>query len=496
MIPPGTKKKPAAPAAPIPVPAPEATDGGYRLPRPQPGADGEVAEPFDPRRILGLLIAYWWIILLFVLAGSGAGAAYCVLATPRFRSYCFYEIYSETILDIGRASAGELQTRNIRRQMMILESEILGGRVKNKLTPEWDSRISDMEALTRVRGAKGRPGSVMQITVDSIDEDYGLEYLRELIATYAEMRKVEEMTANERALRSLRLEKMRLGNELDDARQRLLEFKARHQLLMAGIQADYDRQYLDNVLQRVNALRMERAMIGMQLRALEGANAPTAQDVLALTMEAHAGTPGLGGTGAAPLMIAGGLPGATASGQQPGPAMLPQALGVAQTGNWEKYEGELARLQALYSDNLENYKPAHPAMLALEQQIDSVKRSIEFESEIAKRRLQARFDALKIQEDALDNLTKGWQRSESDLGVTEQAEFEDMESEVEQLKNLVKTVGERIIDVSAQSAESLITRLVAEPKSQGQVWPMTLGIVGGSVGGGLTLGVMFALMLF
>jgi capsular exopolysaccharide synthesis family protein len=150
-----------------------------------------------------------------------------------------------------------------------------------------------------------------------------------------------------------------------------------------------------------------------------------------------------------------------------------------------------------YNNKLKQYKPTHPVMLRLQQEIETTKQNIEFESEIARRRLQARFEALRIQEDALDRITSGWQVDKSlDLSIAQQSEHDSLQREVARLSKLVDKVANTIIDVSAQSSESLVTRLLLQPRSLGQVWPKTPIIILGSIGGSLGAGVLLALALF
>ena len=79
-------------SSPAPV-MPGRPEGGYRVPREED--KGGQGEQFDPRRILGIMLSYWWLILLIVLVGTGGGVAYCFLASPKYRAVCQYEIFSE-----------------------------------------------------------------------------------------------------------------------------------------------------------------------------------------------------------------------------------------------------------------------------------------------------------------------------------------------------------------------------------------------------------------
>ncbi|MCF7855141.1 MAG: hypothetical protein K9N51_10115, partial [Candidatus Pacebacteria bacterium] len=267
----------------------EPSPKGYRVPRGD--ADGEsTATTFDIRQIIGLCLTYWWLILLLAIMGTAGGVAYCFLARPSYQAMCRYEIFSEHMLAVGEASTMERQTRQLGRQMMLIQSDSLRNRVANKLAPEWEAKVQELKPEVNIR----RNGTVLYVYAETDNEEYAVAFLKELIAQYEEMRRMEEMTANESALRRLRLEKMRLENEWQDSKQRLVAFRERHQLRQIAQQYEYDQKFIDKLLQRQQSLRTERAMIGIQLRALKDADAPTVQDVLALSLEAHGATSGQG----------------------------------------------------------------------------------------------------------------------------------------------------------------------------------------------------------
>ncbi|MCF7853208.1 MAG: polysaccharide biosynthesis tyrosine autokinase, partial [Candidatus Pacebacteria bacterium] len=262
----------------------------------------------------------------------------------------------------------------------------------------------------------------------------------------------------------------------------------------------------DKLLQRQQSLRTERAMIGIQLRALKDADAPTVQDELALSLEAHGATSGqgTGGGGSQPLTTAAdtntaageeGQTASTSEGESEQTA-VPRFSGLGQTSHWEQMEFAISQLQALYDKRLDTYKPEHPVMVKLRTNIHQAKESIKFQSELARRRLQARYNALKIQQEALSDVTQGWAGPQQDLTIAEASEYRDLQQEVERLGKLVSSIAHRIIDVSAQSGESLITRMVAEPAGIGQVWPKPMIVVPASFAGAFGVGVGLAFLLF
>lgn len=156
-------QNPASPRGEHQVPAPGGPGYGrpgygYGAPPQAAGDDGE-NEQFDPRQFIGLFFSYWWLILLFVLLGVGSAAAYCILGTPKYRAQCRYEIVDEKILRFGTFSTEETMTRQMDRQVMLLQSDVLKSQVRNKLKSAFESRLHDLD--TKVVVMRGRPGTVL-----------------------------------------------------------------------------------------------------------------------------------------------------------------------------------------------------------------------------------------------------------------------------------------------------------------------------------------------
>lgn len=460
-------------------------------------APPEEINKFDPRKFIGLALAYWWLIMLFVLIGAGGGAAYCVLGTPKFRAACQYQVFVEKALTHGMETTLEQRSRELGRQMTMINSEILKNRVRNKLAPEWENRLPNRTVEVSVVKAKHTP--VLTITANAANEEYAVAFLRELIAGYEEIRKLDELEATERSLRSLRMEKDRLQNELTDARERLKEFQQRHNLKISSMRSQYEEQRLTNLMGRMNSLQMEASMIESQLNALRDANTATINDVMTLTMETHAVAGGTDAPAAAsPESSAATSDLPNGGGGDSDALRLPAAIlgGNWHGRGWERYEERLARLEAAYHEKLKHYKPTHPAMGMIKQQIAQVRKDIEFESELARRRLQARYDALKIQKEALETAIGGWRNAYNNLTIADAAQLSEIQGEVMRMSGLVGQLSNKIIDVASKSTEAIITQLIAEPRGRGQIWPQPLKIMGASTGGAAAIGIGLAFAFF
>ena len=502
MKPPSDKKKNGQTADPPTPPVPTASEapsgesrqpGYYHAPPNDPRQQGT---GFDPRMILILVATYWWIILLFLVLGVGASVTYVLLATPKYMVRCQYQIYSERLLEVGTTSTQEAETRRRSREVM-LRSAVLRDQVINKLRPEWDQRVSNLNPDLYVE--RGNPGTVLVIRAKTVDKDYGLAFLQELTVAYEQQRKLEETRARERAMRGLRLEKRRREDELRDARQRLMEFTKRHELKLQQMEQALDQTFLNNLMKRANTLQMERTMIEMQLQALEGADAPTVQDVLSLTMEAHAPSERAVSNQGSPLATSeesARSDNGRATASEFAKRRMVEATGledVRYAGQWRNLEQTLAQLQTRYDQYLRRFKPGHPEMEDLKQRMAQVHEAIQFESDIAKRRLRARHEALQVQENAIKQMAKSWETGENTLTLSQQIEYGNLRSEVGRLQTFSNQISDRLIDVAAKSGDPLITQMVQEPTVEGQTWPKPIPIVGGSAAG--SLGFAFALAL-
>lgn len=490
------------------VPADSVSESSERAPEAHDNTGGHKSPPqelnkFDPRRIVGLIVAYWWLITLFALIGAAAGAAYCVLGSPKFQAVCRYQIYVERALDIGAQTTAETQSRQLSRQIAILQSEVLKNRVKGKLAPKYKNQLRgslDVE----VKVIKDRRSPILNIFVDAPDEDYAVAFLGELLRSYEAMRRSEDIDATDRSLRSLRREKTRLETELQDARGRLRDFQTRHNLKVTRARSAQEEKRFEGLVSRLSALRMESTMIATQLEALQNANTETINNVIQLTMETHGGTEGRVPTAVSPAVTAGATDAGDDAGMETDTSGERSAVGLPtavlgtnyRNRNWELYEERLARLEGRYQDKLKYYKPDHPAMGKLKQQIAQVRKDIEFESELARRRLQARYDALKIQQEALNESINTWKNEYNTLSIADASRLSQIQSEISRLQRHVGQFTTKIIDMASKSSDAIVTRVIADPKGRGKIWPKPLLVVGGSTGVTAAVGIGLAFMLF
>lgn len=452
----------------------------------------EEEERFDPRQYLAVLFSHWWLVLLVFVLGTAAGAAYCYLAAPVYRAVCRYEIFQDESLQIGQSSTFEKMQQRIGRHTLVMKSATLKNQVIDELLPEWGHRLlpDQLEPKLEIEAVRESYGSMVDISVDAASGDYALDYLATMLKGFQRIRKSEGAQVNESALGNLRNEQSLLAGQLEDAQEALLEFQQKHDIRLTEAREQMDDQFMANLIQRQNTLRMERTILESQFPFLENANTATIRDVLALTMETHAAT---SGGGSRPRV------GARTNGSGvdalPVPAAGSQQSAWPERVDWQSQEERVASLEAEYEDKLKVYKPGHPKMVELNRLVEEARRNLSLKAEVALKRLKARYEALKMQENALNEAAGAW-KQDFHLSTSEQAEHENLLSKAEHLKKLHDQVYSRILDSSASNVDKHFTRTVEAPHlKEGMIWPNKLKIMAAAVVAALGLGVGLAFAL-
>lgn len=450
-------------------------------------------ERSDPRRYFAVIVSHWWVILLTLLLSTAVGAYIVVTATQRYRAVCRCEILMNEQAQLSASSnsfAPAATPETLARQRSRLSAIITGSTIRNQVGELLSSRYKgiglNLDVDISVKPVR-EVESMLDISVDAATSDYAIAYMKELLDQYQTALKNRTLESNQNKLRSLWEEEQRLADEKDAAQKTIQDFQKEHNIQFSEAKRQFDDAFLAGLVQRQNAIRMERTMLEAQFPAIRQANAITIENVLRLTEGTHESimpTQGINQDNPAGASLATIGRRDTAQG----------ATATAVAATWEQQEELVARLEAEKRDMLLQYKPEHPKMLELDRIIAAAKRELRFGAETAIKRLQARYDALKIQETALEDSAKAW-KSELNLSVQDRATYDNKRAELEHLTKLHDQVYARIIDIKAQNADATYNHMVEAPHAVGIVWPNKPLIMLLAILAGLVVGVGIAILL-
>ena len=422
------------------------------------------------RRYFYTIVSRWWLILLFLVAGSVAGYYRCMIKTPVYRSQCTYELISSPNLgggmDGGNGNGNGYGKRTeewVDRQIMLLTNSKVRKRTRDNLKPEWENRVPSDKLMPSVNVRKsGNISSMIKIQVDSVVKDYSLAYLEELLKVFEDFKQEQVLRHKEQTISKLREEKRKVTDDLEEAREELANFELEHNINFTRLKSRYNEEYLARLVQRQNALRMERTQLATQFPFLKNASSATIRDVLSMNIETHKLT-----------SLSGGDKGAGKSGIDVGSALTEVGSNASSSSDsssaatsddtpWAGKEAKLLRLQAEYENKADLLRPSHPMMEDLKKRIKETEQELEIDAEIGLSRLRSRYKALKIQAESLDESGREWQ-SDVKLSSQEQAQYNQLKSKVAHFRNVHDKVYTRILNSSLIDVRGSYGYKIKEP---------------------------------
>ena len=190
-----------------------ATQPGYPQQQPYDVAPSPESES-ELKHYLYIVLSRWWIILLCVLAGVGAGLYKTMTATPVYRATCKYEVLSDASVTLEEKERQVGQQMN--RQLFILQSWRIKGEVLNNLKDKWKDKLETAGMVPRIRVSQSkRIPTMVDLSADSPNRAYALAFLEEMLDVYQKHRRQQLVEAKERSLSKLREEPQQLRQSLE-----------------------------------------------------------------------------------------------------------------------------------------------------------------------------------------------------------------------------------------------------------------------------------------
>lgn len=442
---------------------------------------------------LNVLVHYWWLILPCGVAGAFVGMLFCIYATPIYRATCRLEIFQNQALQVGTDPSVQAFGRsNLGRHIVLFKTQNLNAAVARSVEADWAGRLPLQRRLNlEVAPYRESPGTVLDLKVDSFNPDYSMRYLGELVKAYQQARREEIEAVAASTIDSLQGGQSSLARDLDRAEKALAEFQASHSIKVTQQKQAADEMLLGSLLSRSLSLRTQRAIIDTQLPLLRQADASIVDDVIELTEDEI-----MPNVAFVPQSLAGGDRARSGGDAGTAATIIPriQTSLPSRSYGWVEKNMAIRIMKAQYADKLATFKPDHPDMLALQQQIAAAEQELEFMRDIAVKRLMARRDALLMQESSLDRAAEQL-RVSLKTDTRDSAEYELLKARIERLRTLQSQIYDRLA-TSGLNKDTFYSRIIEGPVlAEGSVWPNRPKIMAASLGGSLLLGMGLALLL-
>jgi capsular exopolysaccharide synthesis family protein len=411
------------------------------------------------------LLMYWWILAPVTLVGGLAGLIYANMVEPRYRASCRFEIFENKMLIIGNQQQfmhetpfSMYNTNPIERHIVLLTSRNLDGRIRKRLAGNWGTGDTAPGVVLVVKPVEKASSVMVDIMVDSSTEKYSVAYIESLLQEYQTLRREEISLIHDDTVQNLRKEQSVLAAQLEEARNAVIKFEVKHNVLFEEKRSESDMAHMANVLRKGRAIREQRKALEGQLEPLKNANAATLRDALDLTVFSTA------------VLV-------DERGREIGtPAW-------SNVSSWAQAEVELARLRDEYEAKKAVFKTGHPRMLEITRKIDAAEREQRIAADLTMKRLRSRLDALRLQEEALEKAAQEIEAA-ADLTTEERAQYEMLKANEAPCKTLHERVFNRINESTSQPQDRYFSRVVEGPFSlSAAVWPVKWRMVATGMAG-------------
>jgi tyrosine-protein kinase Etk/Wzc len=469
------------------------------------------SENVDIKEYLVVLLKRKWLVLICFLLSMAGTTAFLFTRQP---------IYRANAKMVVRNAGGSLPVSEVMREdesrfyateINILTGQTMGRRVQQRLrkTPEEaHENLFDLK-VDVVRGS-----SILQITVDSPSADFATSYANALCEEYLRYRDEQSTQSSESALLMLTREINRLEEELKGSQERYVEYAKEHDLpQMQGTEGSWWRSFYVNQADFAS-LKEELARAKAVANALDKGNAAAAIALLdqpgryssarataiksnvayRMTLPTGELLSEADGTNS-PAISAGTMDDVEATTKFPpdsatnedsvldsagnltldarrdsGDATLAQSIASVAAATSDQslvrtlveLEQRRANLEVKIQDLSKTLKARHPALVAVQQELDDVDQNIQFQMKLARDVQNARIKALEGQvqyaEKGLEEAKKeGMERSKAVLlGQT-------IHDDVERTRSLYNALLNQLAKIDASQGFNARTISVSEP---------------------------------
>jgi len=337
------------------------------------------------RRSLRMFRRRWWIVLVTLALGAGAGVYRAMTEPDMYTAMSRLSVapkvaFSQRTGD--RAIITEEKQNYTQAQMEYMRGATLLGKVEEKMQ---DVRNSDGTIPTKTLSVNQGAGSTYILTVNSSN----LEYARRFARAWAqEFRLFKEDMLSDVARKQIdrtRYELSRQDEQVKEARSLLDEYLKKHQIATSQDTGNSAQQLLDNLRRRKQSVELERQRLEAKT-AEEIADEKTSTSIAA---SAAVVAPKEGAVSAGD--------GAMAS----EPADPMEKFGARSS--YRDLRLRLRRLEAEVARQAPLLKPQHPYMQNLSRGITEVQREIREQLALIDEMRRAQIASYKLEETVLDS---------------------------------------------------------------------------------------------
>ncbi len=441
----------------------------------------------DPRVYLGILVFRWKLIVVCFLYSLLGGVLYLEFTPKEYETITRLMIYRDPSTQIQSQTYHWSQNQT---HVNLLTSEAFKTRIVERLAKTWLPRVGgnpkDLMPNYRV-GLSAGDGITLTLSIRNPHPAYARAYLREVIKDFQTQREVVKQDSYGSAARILQEELDRLKEQIRTAEDDVIEYQRVNEMEYVQARGQVELGYLNELVNRHRQLSTEKWMLETQYPLLKGQSPEVIQDAMSLTRETGAIVP--------PSVVAVGDASNVAT-SATAPAAVPRLdeASVVSAVAQEK-RMRLVRLQRERKDLESHMQPDNPKLRAIDEEIASLRKEQDVQSEVEYSRIKQRSSALDMQLNALEEAQRRWRNSYL-MASRKGADLRHLQMTVSRLElmygELYRRLNELRIDQEIKGEHFAVVQPVRTDRKP--VWPdpwkILVTVLVAGLGGGLGLAML------
>lgn len=438
----------------------------------------------DPRVYLGILVFRWKLIVVCFLFCLLGGVLYLEFTPKEYSTVTRLLIYRDPSTQIESQTYHWSQSQT---HVSLLQSEGFRTRIVERLAKVWLPRVggNPKELWPDYRVAlAGGDGITITLSVRNAHPAYARAFLREVNREFQSQREVVKQDSYGSAARILEEELARLREQIRSAEDDVIEYQRVNEMEYVQARGNVELGYLNELVNRHQQLSTEKWMLELQYPGLKGQAPEVIRDALALTRET--------GSVAPPPAVNAGT--TNAPGLPQGPRLDD---GSDAQSSYRDKRLRLARLERERRDLESHMQPDNPKLRALDEEIATIRKDQDLQSEVEFVRVKQRSSALDMQLNALEEAQRRWRNSYL-MASRKGADLRHLQMTVTRLETmygeLYRRLNELKIDQEIKGEHFAVVQPVRTDKKP--VWPDPWKILATVLVAGIGSGLALAMVAY
>ncbi|MEI8349007.1 MAG: polysaccharide biosynthesis tyrosine autokinase [Candidatus Omnitrophota bacterium] len=440
--------------------------------------DNILISKIDFKQYLEILLNRKDVFIISVLVCLIVGTGFVLATKPTYRASAQLQVNTGVNMPIASSVYRDRPEDYyyLSNQIELLQGKTLKDNVLSALS-SWVDKVPKkfLEPKLKVETARG---NVISILADSPYKEYALAYVETLMKEYMTFKTGQKEKSSSFALSNLTKQASQLNDKITGMQKEILKFKEQHNDILLDDYGNFSNSYLMTLTRKQSEIRSEMILIEKKIQALEGSEDPSFWISVIDDIQRGTVTPTISKE-AQPEATLSSMPSTNSKfygqGKTGTPSQSVNSIQVEQlpfvfilekeqSKYWQDLKVRYGKLKSEYARIAKLYKPEHPYLKQVSDDLSTVKRDMASEVGSLLEKFKAKYEGLKLEEQAVDEELKRWQ-STSLTSSSVVNQFSALKDEELRLKKLYQALVDRIEEISVTSDFGLETvQIVQNPR--------------------------------